>query len=405
MFILTYAQARKDSQFRNRKTANNRKFPVLLTALLALSVLFIMTTSLSVFGGQFTIQSQLLNGRSSSSSNSSPQVATCTAEQLSAALLQLPPELCIQYEAEPYKQECSLTVATKCPNASWIEEYFTHSFEGASFVGLSVGCNKGFDAVDTMRMGSSNPIFDKSRWRDALSTFGHFGSGVCKQALTPQYPLHAKFPVRQSQMYCIEPMPTTASALHSAAAKLQLDQHGFVVTNAAISNQSGTLSFPYTDSVGVENVGLHNGDCNKNPSKCKSVPVMSLDEYVAKHVGAKGPINMLNIDVEGYDFDVLQGGTEVLQRTQYLEFENNWMGAWAKQRLRDAVDMLDGLGFTCYWAGQHQLWRITNCWLEHYSIRSWSNVACVQRTQTELLRRMEQLFLKTLASSEAASGE
>jgi hypothetical protein len=50
----------------------------------------------------------------------------------------------------------------------------------------------------------------------------------------------------------------------------------------------------------------------------------SLDSYVEKFVKSKGPINILNIDVEGWDFEVLFGASSVLDRTYYVEFSSTF---------------------------------------------------------------------------------
>jgi len=85
-------------------------------------------------------------------------------------------------------------------------------------------------------------------------------------------------------------------------------------------------------------------------------------------------ISLLSIDVEGFDFDVMLGGSKTLTRTEYLEFEyNNWKGSWGNQNLLDAIKMLNGNGFNCYWAGVDRLWRIDeSCWLDHYNWHTWS---------------------------------
>ena len=56
------------------------------------------------------------------------------------------------------------------------------------------------------------------------------------------------------------------------------------------------------------------------------VEMYSLDSYVEKFVKSKGPINVLAIDTEGWDFDVLFGASSVLDRTYYLEFEYHMIG-------------------------------------------------------------------------------
>ena len=122
--------------------------------------------------------------------------------------------------------------------------------------------------------------------------------------------------------------------------------------------------------------------------------MISLQTYVDKFIKSKGPINILSIDVEGFDFDVLFGAGTVLDRTQYLEFEFHAIGAWVKYHLTDIVGLLDGKGFTCYWAGNDRLWRITGCLHEIYATaHGWSNVACVHRSYTKLAKNMESKFL------------
>ena len=60
---------------------------------------------------------------------------------------------------------------------------------------------------------------------------------------------------------------------------------------------------------------------------------------------------------------------------------------------------MDELGFTCYWAGRSELWRITGCWQPHYGGAFWSNVACAnRRLAPSLLERMERVFLDTLST-------
>ncbi len=65
--------------------------------------------------------------------------------------------------------------------------------------------------------------------------------------------------------------------------------------------------------------------------------------------------------------------------------------------IQDAVQLLDGKGFTCYWAGENRLWRISGCYFEHYNFfHDWSNVACVHRSQEILYDRMEKVFTNLL---------
>jgi hypothetical protein len=69
--------------------------------------------------------------------------------------------------------------------------------------------------------------------------------------------------------------------------------------------------------------------------------------------------------------------------------------------LKSAISYLDDIGFTCYFPGQQgELWRITDCWQDHYSGIFWSNVACVHRDLAPaLFQRMEQIFLALMTTT------
>jgi hypothetical protein len=170
----------------------------------------------------------------------------------------------------------------------------------------------------------------------------------------------------------------------------------FEVTKAAVSSADGTIGFA-SAAGGAENAGLDG--CKKN---CEEVPMYSLQTYVNKFVKSKiAPINVLSIDVEGFDFDVLFGAGDVLDRTEYIEFEYHASGNWKNYHVMDAVRLLNGKGFTCYWSGRGKLWRLTECDHEVYNHwHGWSNVACAHRSQKVLAIKMENLFLDTLKSED-----
>lgn len=188
---------------------------------------------------------------------------------------------------------------------------------------------------------------------------------------------------------------------------MQYTKEGFSVSHAAISKENGVTPFVDSD-VGTENKGISN-NCNKTPESCVNVTMYSLDSYLEKFVPKDVSINYLSVDVEGYDYEVLSGGMDAgstaLKRVQYLEFEYNWMGPWARTPLSVAINNLDRQGFTCYWPGFNRtIWRITKCWLDHYDMHFWSNVACVNRNSVEVQDMawdMERMFTETMTRSDA----
>eukprot|EP00548_Thalassiothrix_antarctica_P016299 CAMPEP_0194196850 /NCGR_PEP_ID=MMETSP0154-20130528/76888_1 /TAXON_ID=1049557 /ORGANISM="Thalassiothrix antarctica, Strain L6-D1" /LENGTH=380 /DNA_ID=CAMNT_0038921483 /DNA_START=605 /DNA_END=1748 /DNA_ORIENTATION=+ len=279
------------------------------------------------------------------------------------------------------------------------------------FLGISVGCNKGHDAIRTARMGMFTPEFDANQWGKAFhknatitrggckqefssqatinagsqsrtgemhciepmpSTFhqlqaaseqlglhakglllthaaiaGISEGGACKQESSSQATINVGMQPRTGEMHCIEPMPSTFRELQAASEQLGLHAKGLLLTHAAIAGISeGTIRFPKatSENMGQENVGIHS--CNEYTEKCEDVPVYSLERYVERFVRKKHhPINILQIDVEGWDFDVLFGASSVLDKTHYLEFEYHDEGSWKKLHLQDAVMLLDGKGF------------------------------------------------------------
>mmetsp|Transcript_57106 Transcript_57106/g.66732 ORF Transcript_57106/g.66732 Transcript_57106/m.66732 type:complete len:446 (-) Transcript_57106:163-1500(-) len=289
----------------------------------------------------------------------------------------------------------------RCPDAVWLEKIYEEEADignDNSFLGISVGCNKGHDAIRTARMGLSSEAFDALAWKNSFQTEE---TSACKQENSRQASII--HPKRDGEMHCIEPMPSTFLALKNASDSLNLQEKGFVITHAAISSTHGKVRFPAANvtagSIGTEDIGIDY--CNSKGADdpgCEEVPVFSLEDYFDKYVRAKGPVNILQIDVEGWDFDVLFGASSVLDRTHYLEFEYHNSGNWNKYHLPDAIRLLDGKGFTCYWAAKYgRLWRITECYFDIYNYwHGWSNIACVHRSQNKLAGKMERIFLDLL---------
>ena len=349
------------------------------------------------------------------------QLDQCTPEQLKTIEMQLPPEDCLKYKSQPWMQRCSFTYASRCPDAIWLKDFYTqiHSETSASmklqppFVGIFIGCNKGFDAFNALRMGSGIKHFEKSNWRDAILKNVGGSSGlhhsVCGQDIELQFSLQENSPndtTSDAILHCVEPMPQTYRVLNRSAVQLNITEN-FKVVNAAFSHKDGSVPFPKGGKVGVENKGIAN--CNgANDAACTNVKMYSLDTYVDENFSSNTTINYLSVDVEGYDSDVLLGGYRTaLSRTQYLEFEYNWMGPWGKQKLSAIIPELENnFGFACYWPGTDgNIWRITKCFLDYYDIHFWSNVACVNRRIDEaryIAEKMENMFLDTLEKGDDA---
>jgi len=354
-----------------------------------------------------------------------PRPLQCNKDQLMKVRHQLPPEKCTGH---PWYQKCSITTATKCPMATWLDYHYMElqkRYIGSiqdtedephvpSFLGITIGCNKGFDAINTLRTGTYDASINKTDWKNAMEQdTNELSKSVCKQDTSPMFEvieesssssstsLHRK---PHGEMHCIELMPQTYERLRVSAETLGYDKKGLKVVNAAVSKETGEQYIESGLSSGVENHGLgacEDMDEDKRKANCQRVQVYSLSDYIEAHVKAdnEDPINILSIDVEGFDGDVLLGATaKVLKRVEYLEFEYNWMGAWQDQHLFDIIQMLDETAdLTCYWTGIDQLWRVTDCWMSYFDLHFWSNIGCVNRRLVpDLAAKMEEWFLRTL---------
>jgi FkbM family methyltransferase len=235
------------------------------------------------------------------------------------------------------------------PDAVWLEQHYTtqqqqqqrimQSSSSSKFLALFVGCNKGYDALNALRMGSNNPKLDKAIWNTAM-TYNNtikLHHDVCNEVTNPQFDItpavssmnneEKKNEVEEEekmefvQVHCIEPMPATFKELQRAALQTGYDTQGFI-------------AFPRESKAGVENKGISNTNCKSSSSSsddCVNVTMYSLDTYIQTYIPninnkEEIPINYLSIDVEGWDYEVLFGGKQnVLQRVHYLEFEYNWV--------------------------------------------------------------------------------
>ena len=351
----------------------------------------------------------------------SPQILTmtvkeCTSSQLQAIEKQLPTNtFCFSRQ---WTNQCPITLATKCPESSWIESYSSQQeISMEPFLAINVGCNKGTDAVKILRMGTMDASVDVATWKSALQTIAPQGiaKAVCgEENSNAQFAVLSRSSLKRSgQVHCIEPLPITFEVLKWANHLTDYVSKGLEVHGYAISSENGQVYFPKSDlgaenyqkvQVGTENKGI--GSCAKIKDeqelvkRCELVTVMTLDAYVKEYLPKDRNINYILTDVEGFDFDVIIGGTKTLKRTEYLEFEFNWKERWgSKDRsLPKTVEFLDNLGFTCYWAGRKKLWRITLCLLPHYDKgKFWSNVACVNRNLAPVLAsEMEYIFSDTI---------
>ena len=244
-----------------------------------------------------------------------------------------------------------------------------------------VGCNKGDDFVAQMQEWSGDSRFSVSSYR---ATMARTYAQVSPRSCPPRPAAGFRVAKRSIRGFCVEPMPKNFEMIERTMKALGLSV-GLV--QAAISSVPGSDAFPDGD-FGVESMGL-----GYKADSYAPVRVTTIDEIV--HAERIASIQFLSIDTEGNDFRAILGGLRTLAAgvVHYLEFEYHQVGRWVVSDLQDLVDLLDQLGFDCYWAlNTGGLSRLTGCWHDsYYADRYWSNVACIDRGLQHTHRKMQQL--------------
>eukprot|EP00543_Licmophora_paradoxa_P011052 CAMPEP_0202476622 /NCGR_PEP_ID=MMETSP1360-20130828/93515_1 /ASSEMBLY_ACC=CAM_ASM_000848 /TAXON_ID=515479 /ORGANISM="Licmophora paradoxa, Strain CCMP2313" /LENGTH=1218 /DNA_ID=CAMNT_0049103835 /DNA_START=54 /DNA_END=3708 /DNA_ORIENTATION=+ len=297
-----------------------------------------------------------------------------------------------------------LKESRKPKSDSWFESMIRLDYslnQKKQYRGVSIGCNKGIDAVGVARLLSWNTVFSPLAWNREMTKIAGIENFPYKEEISELEISPSDLNnTREVEFHCVEPLPVNIRALEQSNTALGLEKWGFYTHHYALSNQSGSVPFPVNDVVGEEALGID--ACIKPDvkdsdaeSKCEDVAMFTLDEFSHNHI-PKGIIDVLLIDVEGYDFLVLKEGKDTLSRTRYLEFEYHGIGPWVDQKLEDAVSFLDDLGFTCYFLGQGRLFRLTGCWIDNFEIHRWSNVGCVHRLERHWLAIMESISEATM---------
>ena len=289
-----------------------------------------VTTALNTTRGAWALRSRPrpLNADAQGASFSPP---SCTADQLDMIFQRLPEigENCGK-QAGP----CPITLLTRCPHESWLENIYASQHQQKatkkSFLAIHVGCNEGYDAVKLLRMGSNNPAISQPVWKDAMPS--NRTPGICGQdeELSPSLasPLSSREGTNSKAIvYCIEPLSSIFLALKNAAKTTGWDNQLKVLQLALNNGDPSTMLFPMSapDNVGIEAVEISN-DCSVSPQKCVKVESSRLDFMMQKEHLSDKRVNVLRIDVEGFDFEVLLGGNSILRNTEYVEFGFHGVG-------------------------------------------------------------------------------
>lgn len=332
----------------------------------------------------------------------------CTPSQFESLAQQLPPEQCVENAKKPWNKSCSFQDETVCGNANphWLYD-FVRASSTNSFRGIIVGCNKGVDALQILTKISATNTYNIEKWDK------QFGKIPETAKLDSNYECRDPSPetktpgtVQDVRLYCIDGAPNTVKQLQSTKQALGYNDE-LEIVHSIISDQhfSGGLFVKTIDPIGFMGSGTKywRGQCLKKPEECETAPATNIDTLVKSTPALKNQpfLQYLKVSAVGSDYFILKGAAKTLERTQYIDFGYHWNFDWGDTELKDLIYRLKKKGFVCYFAGTlgETLWRITDCWQDHYALKFPASIGCVNANIPEaepLLDRMEELFHKTL---------
>jgi len=350
----------------------------------------------------------------------------CTNEQYDVLKKQLPGSGCEEFQQKAWlTQSCSFASKTICGNANphWFYDYIQqqknvtedNDDEDITFRAIIVGCNKGYEAIELLRIASP-PSSDTNRysWIDWKSEF-HKVDGSDKIDESLDCPIVGTVPsnknslFKKQQVFCIEGYSKTFDQLKKTKDALgfgdELDlTHMIAASNLEVESQ--ILKVYTKDRIGESHVGISywSKRCRKHPEDCTDTDTNSIDNWIKTKPSLmidKPPIHYMSITAEGSDYDILRGTAQNLARIQYLDFGYHWNYRWNDKSLKDLIFRLKKKGFVCYWTGSdgERMWRISDCWQEHYELKFVASIGCVNSNipaAEPLLNQMERIFLDTL---------
>jgi len=143
-------------------------------------------------------------------------------------------------------------------------------------------------------------------------------------------------------IHAFEPNKANAKELNEIADKVKVN---FI----AIGDKIGTMDIhDYKGNVGSEHASLLNGvieNIHQKTSESHTIDVTTLDDYCIKN-DIKN-IDFIKIDTEGYEYQILLGAKNTLEKTKFLQFEFNEMNVISRIFFRDFFKLLSQ-NFTLY---------------------------------------------------------
>jgi FkbM family methyltransferase len=149
----------------------------------------------------------------------------------------------------------------------------------------------------------------------------------------------------QAMLHIFEPNPRLSPWIEKSLRKL--GHHQFHINQCAVSDFTGTIRM----SINPE----HTGESHISIDGNETVNCIRLDDYVRSHQISR--IDLMKLDVEGFELTALKGMSESLQRgvvkCLYFEFMKKWLARHGDPL--ELLNFLDHCGFEIFYCRPHDL--------------------------------------------------
>ena len=149
--------------------------------------------------------------------------------------------------------------------------------------------------------------------------------------------------MKKSTIYAFEPMPNNLKALRKIIKHYHFNNVRIV--DHALGNESGTVEMvmPVLNDVkmqGLSHVVHSSIDSFNEGSKCK-VDIKTLDE-IEPSLSKGEPINAIKMDVENFEYFVLEGGRELIKKHRPMIYTE----LWENENRQKCFDFITGLNYS-----------------------------------------------------------
>lgn len=165
------------------------------------------------------------------------------------------------------------------------------------------------------------------------------------------------FALKWHRVTSFEPTPDTFDCLVKNCKRSNIRLH-----NLGLSDSNGQLCFAVSNVKPDQNQVITDASRLKKRWGVTEIPVRKIDSF-GFHT-----VDMIKIDVEGHEYQVIQGAVRTIQRCRpaimiEISYEGKLLDHDITARHKQTVNMIESLGYHIHWQLKHDWFLLPNEWL------------------------------------------